>query len=48
MRDHTKLLALSRSAPANTKPQIQIYSPAGESLLVLSVDDLLILLMSTY
>ena len=39
MRDHTKLLALSRSAPAVTKPQIQIYSPAGESLLVLSVDD---------
>ena len=39
MRDHTKLLALGRSTPATTKSQIQIYSPAGESLLTLSVDD---------
>jgi len=39
MRDHTKLLALGRSTPAITKSQIQIYSPAGESLLVFSVDD---------
>lgn len=38
MRDHTKLLTLGRSAPAITKSQIQIYSPAGESLLVFSVD----------
>lgn len=38
MRDHTKLLALGRSTPAITKAQIQVYSPAGEGLLVFSVD----------
>ncbi|KAF8966570.1 vacuolar assembling/sorting protein VPS16 [Flammula alnicola] len=38
MRDHTKLLALGRSTPAITKAQIQIYSPAGEGLLVFSWD----------
>ncbi|KAF8190560.1 vacuolar assembling/sorting protein VPS16 [Pholiota molesta] len=38
MRDHTKLLALGRSTPAVTKSQIQIFSPAGEGLLVFSWD----------
>ena len=39
MRDHTKLLALGRPTPAVTKAQIQVYSPAGEGLLLFSVDD---------
>lgn len=38
MRDHTKLISLGRSAPALSKSQIQIYSPAGEGMLVFSVD----------
>ncbi|KAJ7634891.1 vacuolar assembling/sorting protein VPS16 [Roridomyces roridus] len=38
MRDHTKLVALSRAAPATSKAQIQIYSPAGEGLLLFSWD----------
>jgi len=38
MRDHGKLLALGRSTPAVTKAQIQVYSPAGEGLLIFSVD----------
>jgi hypothetical protein len=38
MRDQTKLMALGRSTPAITKAQIQVYSPAGEGLLVFSVD----------
>ncbi|KAF8155821.1 vacuolar assembling/sorting protein VPS16 [Crassisporium funariophilum] len=38
MRDNTKLLALGRATPAVTKAQIQIYSPAGEGLLVFSWD----------
>ncbi|KAF8186996.1 Vps16, C-terminal region-domain-containing protein [Mycena galopus ATCC 62051] len=38
MRDHTKLVALGRSTPAITKAQIQIYSPAGEGLLLFSWD----------
>ncbi|KAF8800582.1 vacuolar assembling/sorting protein VPS16 [Phlegmacium glaucopus] len=38
MRDHTKLLAVGRSTLATIKSQIQIYSPAGESLLVFSWD----------
>ncbi|KAJ7359364.1 vacuolar assembling/sorting protein VPS16 [Mycena albidolilacea] len=38
MRDHTKLIALGRSTPAITKAQIQIYSPAGEGLLLFSWD----------
>ena len=39
MRDHTKLLALGRNMPPVTKAQIQVYSPAGEGLLLFSVDD---------
>ncbi|KAJ7892873.1 vacuolar assembling/sorting protein VPS16 [Mycena olivaceomarginata] len=35
---HTKLIALGRSTPAITKAQIQIYSPAGEGLLLFSWD----------
>ncbi|PPQ73925.1 hypothetical protein CVT26_006551 [Gymnopilus dilepis] len=38
MRDHTKLLALGRPTPAVTKAQIQVYSPAGEGLLLFSWD----------
>ncbi|KIM47049.1 hypothetical protein M413DRAFT_440594 [Hebeloma cylindrosporum] len=38
MRDQTKLLALGRSTPAITKAQIQVYSPAGEGLLIFSWD----------
>jgi hypothetical protein len=37
MRDTTKLIALGR-ATTPAKAQIQIYSPAGEGLLVFSVD----------
>jgi len=39
MRDHSKLLALGRNMPRVSKAQIQVYSPAGEGLLVFSVDD---------
>ncbi|KAJ7683002.1 vacuolar assembling/sorting protein VPS16 [Mycena rosella] len=38
MRDTTKLIALGRTTPAITKAQIQIYSPAGEGLLLFSWD----------
>lgn len=38
MRDTTKLFALGRVTPAVTKAQIQVYSPAGEGLLLFSVD----------
>lgn len=38
MRDTSKLVALSHSTPAFVKAQIQIYSPAGEGLLLFSVD----------
>jgi hypothetical protein len=38
MRDSTKLLALGRVTPAVTKAQIQVFSPAGEGLLLFSVD----------
>jgi len=41
MRDSTKLMALGRVTPAVTKAQIQVYSPAGEGLLLFSVDALL-------
>lgn len=37
MRDTTKLVALGRATPAFSKAQIQIYSPAGEGLLLFSV-----------
>nr|GAT52933.1 vacuolar protein sorting vps16 [Mycena chlorophos] len=38
MRDPTRLIALGRSGPVSTKAQIQIYSPAGEGLLLFSWD----------
>lgn len=38
MRDSSKLVALGRAMPAFTKAQIQVYSPAGEGLLLFSVD----------
>lgn len=38
MRDTTKLIALGRATALSAKAQIQVYSPAGESLLVFSVD----------
>jgi len=48
MRDHTKVVAVG---PATSswlgKSQIQVYSPAAESLLLLSVDDQLLILKCT-
>ncbi|KAF9805445.1 hypothetical protein IEO21_09049 [Rhodonia placenta] len=38
MRDTTKLVALGRATPSFAKAQIQIYSSAGEGILVLSWD----------
>ncbi|KAI0370539.1 vacuolar protein sorting-associated protein 16 [Pilatotrama ljubarskyi] len=38
MRDTSKLVALGRGAPAFSKAQIQVYSPAGEGLLLFSWD----------
>ncbi|KAF6745417.1 vacuolar assembling/sorting protein VPS16 [Ephemerocybe angulata] len=38
MRDSTKLLALGRVTPVVTKAQIQVFSPAGEGLLLFSWD----------
>ncbi|KAG7441120.1 vacuolar protein sorting-associated protein 16 [Guyanagaster necrorhizus] len=38
MRDTTKLVALGRATPAFGKSQIQVYSPAGEGLLMISWD----------
>lgn len=38
MRDTTKLVVLGHAAPAFSKAQIQVYSPAGEGLLLFSVD----------
>jgi hypothetical protein len=37
MRDNTKLVALGRATPIYAKAQIQVYSPAGEGLLLFSV-----------
>ena len=38
MRDTSKMVAIARgSAPILSRSQIQLYSPAGESLLILSV-----------
>lgn len=42
MRDNSKLVALGRATPAFAKAQIQVYSPAGEGLLVFSVGIILI------
>ena len=38
MRNTTKIVALGHAAPAFSKAQIQVYSPAGEGLLLFSVD----------
>ena len=38
MRDTSRLVAVGRGAPAFSKAQIQVYSPAGEGLLLFSVD----------
>ncbi|TFK38119.1 Vps16, N-terminal region-domain-containing protein [Crucibulum laeve] len=38
MRDSTKLLVVGRATPAFTKAQIQVYSSAGEGLLLFSWD----------
>ncbi|KAF8887599.1 vacuolar protein sorting-associated protein 16 [Infundibulicybe gibba] len=38
MRDSSKIIALGRAAPSLGKSQIQVYSPAGESLLLFSWD----------
>lgn len=47
MRDTSKLVALGRGGPAFTKSQIQVYSPAGEGLLLFSVDILYQVKIST-
>ncbi|KAL6303033.1 vacuolar protein sorting-associated protein 16 [Sparassis latifolia] len=38
MRDNAKLVALGRATPSFSKAQIQIYSPAGEGILLFSWD----------
>lgn len=38
MRDTSKMVALGRGGPSFTKSQIQVYSPAGEGLLLFSWD----------
>lgn len=38
MRDTSRLVALGAATPVFSKAQIQIYSPAGEGLLLFSVD----------
>ena len=38
MRDTSKLVAVNRAAPAFSKAQISVYSPAGEGILLFSVD----------
>ena len=38
MRDTSKVLAVGIATPVFTKTQIQVYSPAGESILICSVD----------
>lgn len=38
MRDTSKLVALGSGRPPFSKSQIQVYSPAGEGLLLFSVD----------
>ncbi|KAF5390852.1 hypothetical protein D9757_004539 [Collybiopsis confluens] len=48
MRDNTKLIAVGRATPAFSKSQIQVYSSAGEGLLLFSVDDLLGLSISLW
>jgi hypothetical protein len=42
MRDNTKLVALGRATPAFAKAQIQVYSSAGEGLLLFSVGTIFI------
>ena len=37
MRDTAKMVALGRGAPTFSKAQIQVYSPAGEGVLLFSV-----------
>jgi len=41
MRDSTKIIALNSAAPSFVKSQIQVFSSAGEGLLLFSVDTLL-------
>ncbi|THU80907.1 hypothetical protein K435DRAFT_785256 [Dendrothele bispora CBS 962.96] len=41
MRDSTKIIALNRATPLFAKSQIQVFSSAGEELLLFSVDMLL-------
>lgn len=45
MRDTTKLVALGPGNTAFAKAQIQVYSPAGEGLLLFSVAILLYILL---
>lgn len=37
MRDSSKMIALGRTTATLSKAQIQIYSPAGDGLLLFSV-----------
>lgn len=43
MRDTSKIIAIGRAGPAFSRSQIQVFSSAGEGLLLLSVDILLLL-----
>jgi hypothetical protein len=38
MRDSSKAIAIGLATPLYAKAQVQIYSPAGESILMCSVD----------
>ena len=42
MRDSSKIIAISRAGPAFSRSQIQVFSSAGEGLLLLNVDILLL------
>ena len=43
MRDSSKIIAIGRAGPTFSRSQIQVFSSAGEGLLLLNVDVLLLL-----
>ena len=43
MRDTSKIIAIGRAGPALSRSQIQVFSSAGEGLLLLNVGILLLL-----
>jgi hypothetical protein len=48
MRDNTKLIAFGRPTPGFARSQVQVYSSAGEGLLLFSVDLLLACALRTW